>query len=61
VERDGNIRSNRGEDCIEGAGGVLTGVIDKSSICTDKRPALVKARVGTNWGHKHAKESLANV
>lgn len=31
----GMATSDQGEDCIEGTGGVPTGVIGRSSICTD--------------------------
>ena len=35
VERDGNLRSDRGEDCIEGTGGVQIDVIGRSRMVVD--------------------------
>lgn len=35
VERDGNLKSDQGEDCIEGTGGVQIDVIGRSRMVAD--------------------------
>jgi len=57
----GMATSVQGEDCIEDTGGVPTGVIGRSSICTDNSMRLLQPEWGQNWDINMPKQTSPHV